>query len=145
MAIDNLKVEGEEQNEPSVVYVKHIGTEIDDKYIYHLYLSSNPDNAFAEGWGEVPACTVPRKLIDLDDDMYEYIVELKSEIKLDLAQNCCCFSMQDARDHIVALAYENLDNAEEYPEPRIIIQFGDAISQVEKMMAQRDIILKYID
>ena len=71
-------------------------------------------------------------------------MECKTDIKLDLAQDCCCFSMQDARDHIVALAYENLDNAEEYPEPRIIIQFADSVEDVETLFAKRNIILKYI-
>lgn len=142
MAIDELKVEN---NEPSVVFVKFMGRDIDGTYLYHLYLSSKPEDAFAEGWGEVPASTVPRKLIDLDKDMYEYVMELKSEIKLDLAQDCGCFSMQDSRDHIIALAFENLDNAEEYPEPRIIIQFGDGIDYVEEMFAKRDVTLKYID
>ena len=146
MAIDNFRVENEEQNEePSVVYVKFMGKDIDGTYIYHFYLSTNPEEVFAEGWGEVPACTVPRKLMDIDKEMYEYVVELKSGIKLDLAQDCGCFSMQDSRDHIVALAFENLDNAEEYPDPRIIIQFGDGIDYVEEMFAKRDISLKYID
>lgn len=145
MAFDELKVADNEQTAPSVVYVRHIGTEIDGKNIYHMYLSTKPDEVFAEGWGDIPACTVPRKLMDLDKDMYEYVVELISDIKLDLAQDCCCFSMQDSRDDIIALAYENLDNAEEYPDPRIIIHFGDYITDVEEMFAKRDVVLKYIN
>lgn len=141
MAFDELKVE--EIN--TVVYVKNLGTEIDGTNIYHFYLSSNPDEVFAEGWGDIPACNVPRKLIDLDESMYEHVVEVKTDIVLDLAQNCCCFSMQDSRDNIIALAYENLDNAEEYPDPRIIIHFGDNIDSVEEMFAKRDVALKYLD
>lgn len=141
MAFDELKVE--EIN--TVVYVKNLGTEIDGTNIYHFYLSSNPDEVFAEGWGDIPACNVPRKLIDLDESMYEHVVEVKTDILLDLAQNCCCFSMQDSRDNIIALAYENLDNAEEYPDPRIIIHFGDNIDNVEEMFAKRDVVLKYLE
>lgn len=141
MAFDELKVE--EIN--TVVYVKNLGTEIDGTNIYHLYLSNNPDEVFAEGWGDIPACNVPRKLMDLDESMYEHVVEVKTDIVLDLAQNCCCFSMQDSRDDIIALAYENLDNAEEYPDPRIIIHFGDNIDDVEAMFAKRDVSMKYLD
>ena len=141
MAFDELKVE--EMN--TVVYVKSLGTEIDGTNIYHLYLSTNPDEVFAEGWGDIPACNVPRKLMDLDESMYEHVVEVKTNIVLDLAQNCCCFSMQDSRDNIIALAYENLDNAEEYPDPRIIIHFGDNIDDVEAMFAKRDVSMKYLD
>jgi len=128
----------------SVVFVKYLGTDMDGTKIYRFYLSSKPEEVFAEGWGEVPACNVPRNLIDLDEDMYEYILELKTNITLDLAQDCCCFSMQDARDHIIALAYENLDGVEEYPEPRIIIQFGDEVEKIEKMFAKRDLKLRYV-
>lgn len=141
MAFDNLKVEELD----AVVYVKKLGTEINGDNIYHLYVSDNPDEAFAEGWGDIPACNVPRKLMDLDKSMYEHVVEVKTDIVLDLAQDCCCFSMQDSRDDIVALAYENLDNAEEYPDPRIIIHFGDNIDDVEAMFAKRDVSVKYLD
>lgn len=141
MAFDEFKVE--EIN--AVVYVKKLGTDIDGTNIYHLYLSNTPDEAFGEGWGDIPACNVPRKLIDLDESMYEHVVEIKTDILLDLAQNCCCFSMQDSRDNIIALAYENLDNAEEYPDPRIIIHFGDNIDNVEEMFAKRDVVLKYLE
>lgn len=140
MAIDEFEVE--EAN--AVVYVKKLGTEIDGTNIYHIYVSDKPEEVFAEGWGDMPACVVPRKLIDLDEDMYSHVVEVKTDVLLDLAQDCCCFSMQDSRDDIVALAYENLDNAEEYPDPRIIIHFGDNIEDVEQMFAKRDITVKYI-
>lgn len=143
MAIDKFRVEGEEET-LHVVYVKHMGDEINGNHIYHMYLSSTPDDTFAEGWGESPACNVRDKLMDLDDDQYQHVIELNSDIKLDLARNCCCFTMQDSRDHIIALAYENLDDAEEYPEPRIIIQFGDVITDVEDMFYQRSIKLKYL-
>lgn len=143
---DNVDYEETETNDRlSVVYIQNIGKDIDGKYIYHFYLSNNPDEVFAEGWGDVPACNVPRDLINIPEDMYQYTVEGKTEIKLDLAQDCCCLSMQDSRDNIIALGWENLDTAEVYPEPRIIIHFGDKIENVEQMFAQRDIVLNYIN
>ena len=147
MAINNYKVEGEEEIEQTyhVVYVKLMGNEINGDNIYHLYLSNTPDETFEEGWNEIPACNVNNSLMDLDDDQYQYVVELKSPVVLDLARNCCCFSMQDSKDHIIALAYENLDNVEEYPDIRIIIQYGDRIEDVEEMFAKRDIPLRYVE
>lgn len=140
MSIENYDVE----KTYYVVYVKHIGNDIDDKNIYHIYCSCNPDNVFAEGWGEIPACNVNKSLLDIDEDMYEHVVEVKTTLQLDLAQDCCCFSMQDARDNILALAYENIDYAETYPEPRIVIHFGDCIDDIEVFFAKRDIVTKYI-
>lgn len=141
MSINDLNVD---EDILHIVYCKYLGNDINGDNIYHFYLSDNPDETFAEGWGESPACNVPDKLMDIDEEQYQYIVELKSDIKLDIARNCCCFTMQDCRDNIIALAYENLDDAEEYPEPRIIIHFGDNIDEVEQLFAQRDIILKYV-
>lgn len=81
----------------------------------------------------------------IDSDMYEYIKELHTDIYFDLAQNNCCFSMQDARDHCIALASENLDNAEEYPEKgRIVVMFGDYIDDIERMLAIRDMRMRFV-
>ena len=133
------------ENASCVVFVKDMGDEIDNRHVYHFYVSDSPETVFAEGWGEIPACNVPRNLIYPDSDMFQNVVEVKTNIQLDLAQDNCCFSMQDARDHIVALAYENIDQAEVYPEPRIIIHYGEPIENVEAMFAKRDTPMLYVD
>jgi hypothetical protein len=126
-----------------VIYILYIGKNSDNEYIYHLLISDDKEKTWAEGWENKPAC-IMRDLTP-EDDMYEYIAELKTNIKLDLAQDNCCFSMQDCRDNIIALASENLEQAEEYPEDgRIVIHFGDLITDVEKILAKRDLIIKYI-
>ena len=129
--------------ELKIIYVLYIGKNADNDNIYHFLISEDSEMAWAEGWENKPAC-VMRDLTP-EDDMYEYIAEIKTEVKLDLAQNNCCFSMQDCRDKIVALASENLEEAEEYPEEgRIVIHFGDTVDEVEKMLAKRDILINYI-
>ena len=126
-----------------VVYVLFIGRNTDGENIYHLLISDDCEGTWAEGWENKPAC-VMRDLTP-EDDMYGYIAEMKTELKLDLAQDNCCFSMQDCRDNIIALASENLEEAEEYPEEgRIVIHFGDRVEDVEKMLAKRDITIEYI-
>lgn len=128
-----------------VVYIIFLGIDADGMNIYHFLLSENTEETFAEGWSEKPAGNNPREIMLIDNTMFEYEKELKTEIKLDLAQDNTCFSMQDCRDDIIALAYENLDEAEEYPEPcRIVIHFGDKIDDVEAMFAQRDMRLRFV-
>ena len=145
MSIEDLKVAEENcENELCLVYVKHIGTDIDGKNIYNLLLSKDPDGAFSEDWGQIPAKNVPDARLDLEEDMYDYVVECRTDIKFDLAQHCSSFSMQDARDNIVALAFENVSKYDEYPEPRIILHFGENIEDIEKKFTQRNISLKYI-
>ena len=128
-----------------VVYIVYVGKDVDNKNIYHFLLSEDCENTFAEGWAEKPACAEKREFMMPSDDMYEYIKELKTDMVLTLAQDSCEFTMQDARDHCVSLAYENLDNAEEYPEDgRIVIHFGDYIEDIERKLAIRDMRMKYI-
>lgn len=133
----------DEKNPLMVIYILYVGKNTDNDHIYHLLISNDKEKTWAEGWENNPAC-VMRDLTP-EDDMYEYIAELKTSLKLDLAQNNCCFSMQDCRDNVVALASENLEEAEEYPEEgRIVIHFGDLVDDVEKMLAKRDILINYI-
>jgi hypothetical protein len=126
-----------------VIYILYVGKNSENDNIYHFLISTDSEKTWAEGWENKPAC-IMRDLTP-EDDMYEYIAEVKTELKLDLAQDNCCFSMQDCRDNVVALASENLEEAEEYPEDgRIVIHFGDLVDKVERMLARRDIVMRYI-
>lgn len=133
-----------EINSPlKVIYILYIGKNTDNDNIYHFLITTDSEKTWAEGWENKPACNM--RDLKPEDDMYEYVGEVKTDIKLDLAQNNCCFSMQDCRDGVVALASENLEEAEEYPEEgRIVIHFGDLVDDVEKMLARRDIVMDYI-
>lgn len=126
-----------------VIYCAYIGKDTDGLNIYHFLVNEDPEPVFAENWEQKPSCNCGD--LKPSEDMYEYVKELRTEITLDLAQDNCCFSMQDCRDNCVALAYENLDNAEEYPEEgRIVIHFGDNLDEVEAMLARRDLVMKFI-
>lgn len=127
-----------------IIYVLYVGQNVDGENIYHFLISKNSEDTWAEQWEEKPAGIC--KNLTPSEDMYEYVKELKTSITLDLAQTNLCFSMQDCRDQIIPLAYENLDNAETYPEKgRIVIHFGDTIEKVGKMLAKRDLWLETMD
>lgn len=128
-----------------VVYVLYVGKDTDNLNIYHFLLTTNSEEVFSEGWGEKPSCNINNGFLMISDNMYEYVKELKTSIILDLAQDNSCFSMQDCRDNIIALAYENIDNYEEYPdEGRIVIHFGDSIDEVERILAKRNLFMKFV-
>lgn len=128
-----------------IVYVLYLGTNSDGFNIYHFLLSENTEDTFTEDWAEKPSSNIPNERLLIDDSQYEYVKELKTDITLDLQQDNTCFSFQDCRDQIVAIAYENLDEAEFYPEPfRIVIHFGDYIDDVERKLAKRDMFMKFV-
>lgn len=134
-----------EDNNLKVVYIIYIGKDSDGLNVYHLLLSNNSEETFTEEWAEKPASNIPNELLLIDKEQFEYVKEIKTTIKLDLAQDNTCFSMQDCRDQIIPLAYENLDEAEEYPEPiRIVINFGKNIKDVETDLLQRGIRTKFV-
>lgn len=143
--MDNTIMEDIETSELKIIYVLYVGKNTDNLNVYHFLLDENSEDVFSEGWNEKPSCNINPEILKPDNEQYEYVKELKTNIKLDLAQDSCCTSMQDCRDHIIALAYENLDDAEEYPDDgRIVIHFGDYIDDVETMLARRDMRMKFI-
>ena len=128
-----------------VLFILEMGRDGDGMNVYHFFIGPNADDAWAEGWYEKPAANIPIEDMVLPTSMYDYRKELRTDLKLDLAQNNSCFTMQDCRDHVIALAAENLDDADEYPEQgRIVIQFGDMLDDVEAMFARRNYFMKYI-
>lgn len=135
MPTDNLKV----------VFVYHVGEDLDGRNVYHFMIGENTEDVWGEGWSEKPAANIPLEQLMIPSEQFEYVKELKTDIKLDLAQNNSCFTMQDCRDKIIALAAENLDEAEEYPEKgRIVIHFGDFLDDVEAMFARRNMFMKFV-
>lgn len=135
MPTDNLKV----------VFVHFIGRTGDGDNIYHLFISDDCENTWAEGWWEKPAANVALEHLIPEEEHYQYVRELVTDITLDLAQRNSCFTMQDCRDHVIALAAENLDEAEEYPdEGRIVIQFGELLDDVEALLAKRNMFTKWV-
>lgn len=144
MNSDNEPEEEEETDvTPRLVYVMKVGTDGDGENIYHFYYSERIDDVWTEQWGEKPACNC--RFLKPDDEMIKYTKELKTNIVLTLGQDSCCSSYQDVCDGCIAIAYENIDEYEEYPEPfRIVIKYGETIDEVDKTFAQRDLKITFV-
>lgn len=129
----------------AVIYIHHVGKNSEGLNIYHFLLSDNPEDVSAEGWYEVPACNEPKNLMQPDDEFVTAIKEWKTSVKLDLAQDNCCFSFQDCKDHIFALGHENISEYEEYPDPiRLMFFYGESISDIESDLATRNEITRWL-
>lgn len=125
-----------------VVYVQEVGKDNDGNYVYEFLISEDPDSIWMDSWNEIPVCNETD--VKPSQDYYDYVKELRTEIKLSLGQNNCCVSFMDIKDNIAAIAYEDLSEAEEYPEPRIVILYGDPLDEVEEMLAKRNLVMKFI-
>ena len=130
----------EETKDVSLLFIRLIGEENDGYYRYEFIFTDNPDEAWGDDWEYKPSGLV-NTLIPSD----EYITEIhivKTKIKFDLIQNNMCFSMQDCMDGCVALAIENMDSYDNYPEDgRLFFMFGETLEDVERKLALKNILM----
>lgn len=121
-------------------FIRLIGEENDGYYRYEFIFTNNIDEVFGEDFNQKPACLVNNLIVD---DRYIYEVHIiKTKIRLDLIQDNCCFSMSDCYDGIIALAWENVDDYDEYPEEgRIFFRFGETVDEVERKLAIKNILM----
>ena len=130
----------EETKDVSLLFIRLIGEENDGYYRYEFIFTDNPDEAWGDDWEYKPSGLV-NTLIPSD----EYITEIhivKTKIKFDLIQYNMCFSMQDCMDGCVALAIENMDLYDNYPEDgRLFFMFGETLEDVERKLALKNIIM----
>lgn len=119
-----------------LIYVNIIGKNSEDAYIYEFYFSQDTETAWAVDW-DVKPCSICNLAVP-ENTVYDTIKILKTKYPLNVAQRNSCFSFQDCKDGIIPVAWENIDDAEEYPEDgRFIFPFGFEIDYVEEMLARR--------
>ena len=109
-----MKVNMEDEEIVKLGFIRLIGEETDGYYRYEFIFTNDIDGFWGENFDQKPCCLVNGLTPD-EEYIYEiHIVKMK--IKLDLIQDNCCFGFQDCTDGIIALAWENLDGYDEYPE-----------------------------
>ena len=130
----------EENNKIYLCFIRLVGEENDGLYRYEFIFTDNVDEVWGEDFEIKPACLVNNIMVS-EEYIYEIHV-VKSKIKLDTIQESCCFSVSDSYDGIISIAWENLDEYDEYPEDgRLFFKFGETIEEVENKLAIKNIIL----
>lgn len=132
-----------DSKQPRLIYVLKVGTTQDGLNVYRFLYSEDIDSVWMEQWAEKPACNC--RFLEPEPSMYQYVKEIKTDIEFDLGQNGCCHSFQDVCDGILALMSEDITAYVEYPTPfRIVLHFGDTMEDVDKTLAQRDIVSTFV-
>lgn len=117
-----------------------IGEENDGYYRYEFIFTSDIDNVWGENFDQKPACLVNDLMVN--DEFITEIHIVKMKIKLDLIQNNCCFSISDAYDGILSIAYESLDGYDSFPEDgRLYFMFGEELKEVERKLAIKNVLM----
>ena len=119
-----------------LVFIEPIGKNSYDMYECDFLFSETPDVVWGEDWAE--QCPAACDNMRPSEEMIACKKRLATIIPFGLAQKNTCFSMQDCIDGIIALAWEDLSDYEEYPEPlRLIFGFGESFEEVEDKLARR--------
>jgi hypothetical protein len=136
----SLSLSNEEEEDVRLGFIRLIGEETDGYYRYEFIFTTNIDEFWGENFEYKPSCLV-NNLMPYEKFITEiHIVKMK--IKLDLIQNSCCFGFQDCTDGIIALAWENVDDYDEYPEEgRIFFRFGETLDDVENKLAIKNVLM----
>lgn len=115
-----------------LVYVNVVGKTSFDNYEYEFYFSEDPD----EYW-MVDAHVKPASICNLgipDKMMFSETRILKTSIVLSVVQNNSSFSFQDCKDKIVPVAWECIDDYDEYPDNRLVLPFGLPFNDTEQTL-----------
>lgn len=129
-----------EDKELYLVYVNFLGSDWKDELVYEFIFSDTLENIDGEDWDIYPANGLPSPP---KKSLIKAVGVLTSDIKFDVIQNSTLFSVWDAVDDIIALAWEDISKYDEYPERRLRFKFGQTIKSVEDSLYEKDLVLDY--
>ena len=124
-----------------LIYIVEVGKDWKGTARYEFLFSDTTKDIDGDEWDAIPASGRP-------ESPHEHLVKkvgilISDEKRFNLIQNSDTFSVWDAIDGVVAMAWENMDDYEEYPESRIAFHFGDTIKEVEGKLYEHDLTLEY--
>jgi hypothetical protein len=130
-----------EKEELYLIYVNVLGSDWKDEFLYEFIFSDTLEGVDGDDWDIYPANGLPspphRHLI-------KAVGVLTTDIKFDVIQNSSLFSVWDAIDDVIALAWENIGQyTDEYPERRLRFKFGQKIKSVEDSLYEKDLVLEF--
>lgn len=125
-------------NELYLCFVRFVGSDVDGNNLYELLFTEDKDIFWGDGFEYMPASLVNG--LTPSEGSYSLVKSIKTTLKLSLATESCCHSMQDCIDGIIALAFEDISGYEEFPEEgRLVLHFGESYDDVELKLLKHDI------
>jgi hypothetical protein len=120
-----------------LIYVNGLGPNYKGDNIYEFIFSDSLD-VWGESWEKKPSSSYP------SPPEIKYVKKVgvlkNTDIKLELIQNSDFFSMSDAMDDIIALAWEDDDYKNT---KRLVFRFGEEESVIKNKLYENDLILEF--
>jgi hypothetical protein len=125
-----------------LIYVNELGPNYRGDNIYEFIFSDTTENIWGEMWESKPSNGYP---IPPDIEFIKKVGILKNDkISLSVIQKSDYFSMIDAVDDVVALAWENENESTNFDlVKRLVFRFGDKEENVKNKLYERDIVLEF--
>ena len=121
----------------NLIYVNGLGPNYRGDNLYEFIFSDSLD-VWGDSWDNKPSNGYP------GPPELQYIKKVgvlrNTDVKLELIQNSDFFSMEDAIDDVVALAWET-DEYENHK--RMVFRFGMSEQQIKDKLYERDLILEF--
>lgn len=119
-----------------LTFVNGLGPNYKGDNIYEFIFSTTKD-VWGDYWESKPANQYP--LPPNLEHIKKVGVLKNTNLKFELIQNSDFFSMIDAMDDVVALAWENEENDKQ----RLVFRFGETEQQIKDKLYERDLILEF--
>lgn len=123
-----------------LIYVNRVGNDYKGRFIYEFIFSDTIKDIDGDDWDMVPASNRPKAP---NEKFIKKVGRLESKLDLIVIQESDTFAVWDAVDGIIALAFENVNSNETYPDYRMSFHFGEPIAKVESKLYEKDLILQY--
>ena len=121
-----------------LIYVNHVGKDYKGNHLYEFLFSDSTNNIDGDDWDTFPASGRPEPP---HENLIKYVGRLESELILDVIQMSDTFAVWDAIDGVIALAWENINAYDSYPEHRLCFKFGETKEEVDIKLYEKDLIL----
>ena len=123
-----------------LIYINKIGQNWKGEYLYEFIFTDKIKDVDGQGWDTYPASGSPEPP---ETKFIQEVGTLKTTLNLDVIQDSQLFAVWDAVDGIIALAWENLDDYEEYPDSRLSFNYGEEKNKVTEKLYEKDLYLKF--
>ena len=125
-----------------LIYVNELGPNYRGDNIYEFIFSDKVEDVWGEMWESKPSNGYPTPP---DIEHIKKVGVLKNDkITLSVIQKSDYFSMIDAIDDVIALAWENENESINFDiMKRLVFRFGDSEDVVKNKLYERDIVLEY--
>jgi hypothetical protein len=120
-----------------LIYVNGLGSDYKGQNLYEFIFSDDSD-VWGGDWDSKPSNGYPSPP-DLHH-IKKVGVLRNTNLKLELIQNSDFFSMEDAIDDVIALAWET-DNDEN--QKRMVFRFGVSEQEIKDKLYERDLVLEF--